>query len=107
MRTFDISVKVHLKKGAHDEAGQTTGLETLGREIYRVWQKCYSYLKSYGLRNLQTYYAARASRKHKDLLNQWPPHSLFCEKRCCNKSMNSYHRFLKKNLVWGADGHVK
>lgn len=59
------------------------------------------------LRNLLDRYDAYQAEKHRQFVYSWPPHSLFCEKRCCQRSFRSYHRFLKQELVWNKDGHLQ
>lgn len=59
------------------------------------------------LRDLLIQYDEYLKQKEKDQIAHWPPHSIFCEKRCCQKSLTTYVRFLKKELVWGKDGHLR
>lgn len=51
-------------------------------------------------------YDTHIKQKHEDHMATFPKHSLFCECRNCHRSFIGYHRFLKKELRWGDDGHI-
>ncbi len=59
------------------------------------------------LRDFLIRYDEYLKQKERENMAQWPPHSLLCEKRCCQKALSSYMRYLKKELVWGPDGHLQ
>jgi hypothetical protein len=97
---------VSVNKGAYDKAVKNYSVKINGSKVYRVWKTLYTRIAVAGLRNLQTKYTTYRSNKHKKFLNEWPPHSLFCEKRCCQRAFNSYHKFLRKEIKWGRNGHL-
>lgn len=106
LRVCKISIEVKLMKGEHDTAIKNYRIKINGRKIYRLWQELYKGLALAGLRNLQIRYTDYRTAKQKEYLNKWPPHSLFCEKRCCQKAFSSYHKFLRQHIKWGSDGHL-
>jgi ribosome-associated translation inhibitor RaiA len=46
------------------------------------------------LRDFLIRYDEHLKQKERERMAKWPPHSLFCEKRCCQKSTTSYMRYL-------------
>lgn len=104
LSTYKISITVNITKGAHDESHEQAQAQ------WRTLRKLGTAAKDYCLErlyNLLNKYDTYLTEKYKQYMDQFPPHSLVCEKRCCQKSFNSYHRFLKKELRWGADGHIE
>lgn len=99
-------VKVRSER-AHDKGPEKEVSVTIDwRTLRQSWQavKAYSLER---LRDLLIRYDEHLKQKEQERLAQWPKHSIFCEKPCCQKSLTSYMRFLKKELVWGRDGHLK
>lgn len=37
----------------------------------------------------------------------WPKHSMLCDCRRCMPSFRSYHKFLRRELVWNKEGHLE
>ena len=102
--TFNIEVR---SKRAHDKGPEKEISVTIDwRTLRQSWQAAKAYTLA-RLRDLLIRYDEHLKQKAKEEAAQWPPHSLFCEKRCCNKSFDSYIRHLKKTIVFGADGHIK
>lgn len=58
------------------------------------------------LRDFLIRYDEHLKQKERENMAKWPPHSILCEKRCCQKSMTSYMQYLRKNIRWGQDGHI-
>lgn len=109
MKTISISIAIKVGSLAHEE-GQKNHYQIDGRTLRAYIQKAWHHTKSFtleGLRNLLNRYEQHLIDKNDQYIATLPPHSLLCEKRCCQRAFSSYHRFLKKELVWGRDGHIK
>jgi hypothetical protein len=109
LQTFSISigtlsVKVRSKR-AHAK-GQTITIQVDGCALHQAWTAA-KVCTLAALRDLLARYEAHQAEEHKQFMAKLPPHNLLCEKRCCQKSFRAYHQFLKKQLVWGRDGHLQ
>jgi len=107
MGTFSIKVRsdgAHAK-GQIEEITIQVDWRTLQKLGSTSKQRIYDYALA-RLRDFLIRYDEHLKQKERENMAKWPPHSLFCEKRCCQKSMTSYMRFLNKELKWGADGHL-
>lgn len=101
-----LSIKVRSER-AHDKGPEKEVSVTIDwRSLRQAWQATKEYSVA-TIRDLLIRYDEHLIQKAKEDMAQWPPHSLFCEKRCCQRSFNSYIRHLKKEIVFGADGHIK
>lgn len=108
MKTITISIVINLKKGTNDESQEKPIKATYQIDWCKV-RKVGSAAKVYTLarlRNLLNKYDTYIKEKEKQDMAEFPPHSLFCEKRCCQKSQRTYMNFLKKELVWSKEGHL-
>lgn len=102
--TLNIEVR---SKRAHDKGQEKEiSVKIDWRTLRESWQAAKVYTMA-RLRDLLIRYDEHLKQKERENMAQWPPHNLFCEKRCCQKSFSSYVRHLKKEIVFGADGHIK
>jgi hypothetical protein len=103
LKTYTISIDIKVRSKAHEQG-----------KIYQVeghykinWSRLQSAARNAVARLLnlldRVYCRWQSGREDPPT---WPPHSLFCEQRCCQKSFTSYHRFLKKELAWNKEGHL-
>lgn len=103
--TFNINVRSITANGA--DLQKTVEIQIDWRSLRESW----STTKAYTLGRLRNFlnerYTTYKNEKQKEFTAKWPPHSLFCEKRCCQRSFNGYIRALKKDLSWGKDGHIQ
>jgi hypothetical protein len=100
--TFSIKVR---SDGAHAKGQEEITIQVDWHTLQKLGQAAKVYTMA-SLRDFLIRYDEHLKQKERENKAQWPPHSLFCEKRCCQKSVTSYMRFLKKELRWGADGHI-
>jgi hypothetical protein len=111
LKTYTVSIGTLSIKVRSDRAHDKGPDEEITVQIdWRTLQESWTTAKVYTLaqlRDLLSRYDAHLKQKERENMAQWPPHSLLCEKRCCQKSLTSYMRFLKKELVWGSDGHLQ
>lgn len=111
MKTYAISIGTLNIKVRSDRAHEKGPEETITIEIdWCTLRKSWQTLKAYTLarlRNLLVRYEEHLKQKEREHQATWPPHSILCEKRCCQKSFRAYHAFLKKELKWNAEGHLK
>lgn len=101
-----LSIKVRSER-AHDKGPEK---EISVQIDWRTLREFGQTVKAYSLarlRDLLIRYDEHLKQKEREKQAEWPPHSLFCEKRCCQKSFSSYIRHLKKEIVFGADGHIQ
>jgi hypothetical protein len=109
LKTYTISIAVNIRGGAHEKGKTVEQNYTSNRAIEAAWRKIHE-AETFAvarLLHLLARYEQYLKDKQKEFMAQWPPHSIFCERRCCEKSMTSYVRYLKRNISWGADGHIK
>lgn len=108
-KTLTISIGTFSIKARSTRAHET-GQEDIYIQIdWRALREFGTAAKIYTLarfRHLLNKYDQHLKEKKNKYLGTFPPHSIFCEKRCCNKAFSSYHRFLKKELQWDKDGHI-
>lgn len=101
-----LNIKVRSKR-AHDKGPEKEiSVKIDWRSLRQAWQALKADTLA-RLRDLLIRYDEHLKQKERERQAEWPPHSILCEKRCCNKSFRTYHRFLSKELVWGKDGHLK
>lgn len=102
--TLNIEVR---SKRAHDKGPEKEiSVKIDWRTLRESWQAAKAYTLA-RLRDLLIRYDEHLKQKERERMAVYPPHSILCEKRCCNKSFRTYHRFLKKELNWDAEGHLK
>lgn len=110
MKTITISIgtfSVKLRsEGANAKGAEEIAVEIDWRTLREYWQTAKVYTVA-TVRDLLNRYDERLKQKAKEEAAQWPPHSIFCDKRCCQKPLASYMRFLKKNISWDSDGHIQ
>lgn len=111
MTTYNISIgtlsiKVRSER-AHDKGPEK---EVTVQIDWRTLREAWTTAKVYTLarlRDILIRYDEHLKQKTKERMAVYPAHSILCEKRCCNKSFRTYHAFLKKELRWDAEGHLK
>jgi coproporphyrinogen III oxidase-like Fe-S oxidoreductase len=101
-----LSVKVRSDRAHAKAKDEEITIEIDWRTLSQSWQAAKVYTLA-RLREFLTRYDEHLKQKEREKQASWPPHSLFCEKRCCQKSFNSYIRHLKKEISFGADGHIQ
>lgn len=102
--TFNIEVR---SKRAHDKGPEKEiSVKIDWRSLRQTWQATKVYILA-TVRDLLIRYDEHLKQKEKQRQAEWPPHSIMCEKRCCQKSNRTFWRFMRKELVWGEDGHLK
>jgi hypothetical protein len=101
--TLSVKVRSHSTNDKGPEKDIT--VEVDWSTLRKSWQTAKDYTVE-RLRDLVTRYEEHLKQKEEEFKKQWPVHSIFCEKRCCQKSNRTYWSFLKKELVWGKDGHL-
>lgn len=99
-----LSVNVRSDR-AHAEGQEEITVQVDWRTLREAWTAAKVYTLA-RLRDLLAKYDNYQTEKHKEYMTKWPPHSIFCEKRCCQKSSSSYLRHLKKELRWDSNGHL-
>ena len=104
MPHLNISIDIRLTK-EFDGKSQEVAQANFWRSLRQLGQACYQIALA-GLLHLLTRYQNYRNEKHKAFMGQWPPHSLFCECRHCQKSVRAYTRELRRGLIWGRDGHI-
>lgn len=105
--TFSIKVR---SDRAHDKGQQEITIQVDWRTLRELGSAAQQLVYDKALerlRDLLIRYDEYLKQKEHANMAQWPPHSIFCEKRCCQKSLTSYIRFLKKELRWDANGHLQ
>jgi hypothetical protein len=103
LKTYTISMDIKIRSKAREQ-GKIYQIEGhykinwshLQATVYKALARLLNLLD----RTYDRYYP------HKNEPTKWPPHSIFCEKRCCQPAFSSYHRFLKKELAWNKEGHL-
>lgn len=103
MRVITISIKIKARELNEEEKDY---IEAYRRKVSQAWQTA-KVATLERLRDLLKRWETYQANKHKEYMEQWPPHSLFCEKRCCHKAFTSYHRYLKRELKWNKQGHLR
>lgn len=104
MKTIKVSVIVNIQGDQDVETYKMS--ENVGRTLSEIGTTTKAHLLA-RLCNLLDRYDEYLKEKHKEFMAEWPPHSLFCEKRCCQRSSRSYWRWMKKELKWGRDDHLR
>lgn len=111
MKTYAISIGTLSIKVRSDRAHEKGPAEEISVEIdWRTLRQAWQAAKVYTmarLRDLLSRYEEHLKQKEREHQATWPPHSILCEKRCCQKSFRAYHAFLKKELKWDTEGHLK
>lgn len=111
MTTYTISIgtlqiKVRSKR-AHDKGPEKeVSVEINWCTLHQSWQAAKVRTMA-AIRDLLIRYNEHLKQKERETLAKFPKHSLLCEGRCCQKSLTSYMRFLKKELVWDKNGHLR
>lgn len=101
MKTIRVSIVINIQGEWYEQKAKA-----YWRSLCKLRSSTQTYLLE-RLYNLLNKYELYRAEKHKEYLKTWPPHSIFCEKRCCQPAARTYMRKLKKELVWGADGHLR
>jgi hypothetical protein len=103
MPTLTISIGTFIVKVRRTRAHGKTGQNPQTENSNHTYEKIRSWLSNAYRQQLGFIHLL----DNKKPIKNWPPHSIFCEKRCCQKSINSYIRFLKKELKWDRQGHIR
>lgn len=110
MKTYTISIGTFSIKArsdrAHDKGHEEISLQVDWRTLRQLGSAAKVYILA-TVRDLLIRYDEHLKQKERQNMAVWPPHSIFCEKRCCQKSLTSYMQFLKKELIWNKQGHLK
>lgn len=109
MKAITISIGTFIVKvrseGTHDKGQEEIIFQVDWCTLRQAWQAGKE-IALQRLFHLLVQYDQHLRQKEEQRMAKWPPHNIFCEKRCCQKSLRSYMRFLKKELRWGTDGHI-
>lgn len=111
MKTYTISigtlmVKVRSKRAHEKGRDEEISVKVEWSTLHKAWTTAKVYTMA-AIRDLLVRYDEHLKQKERENMAKFPEHSILCEKRCCQKSLTSYMRFLKKELIWDKQGHLK
>jgi len=101
-----LSIKVRSDRAHARGQDEEVSIQVEWSSLHKAWTTAKVYTMA-TVRDLLVRYDEHLKNKERQNMAKYPKHSILCEGRCCQRSLTSYMRFLKKELVWDKQGHLK